>query len=110
MREQRAQETVCRSGRNVGCHWTQNLYFVSIIVLQLSCFSLLLSFHSPFVFSVVVLFQMKFLLKNFITACLSCAERKEKKASFHMNLNVKGAEAERLGLGGGEMVGNLGSI
>ena len=35
---------------------------------------------TPFVFSVVVLFQMKFLLK--ITACLSCAERNEKKASF----------------------------
>ena len=43
MREQRAEETVCGSGGNVGCHWTQNLYFVSIIVLQLSLLSLLFS-------------------------------------------------------------------
>lgn len=52
----------------------KDLYFVSLIVVLLSLFSLLFALQSPFVFAVVVLFRMNFLLK--ITACLSWAERK----------------------------------
>ena len=37
---------VCGSGKNVGCHRSQNLYFTDIIVLQRSIFSSLFSFSS----------------------------------------------------------------
>lgn len=44
MGEPRAWEMVCGSGKNVGRHRIQNLYFVNIIVLHLSILSSLFSF------------------------------------------------------------------
>lgn len=76
MRELRAQENGCGSGRNVGHHRTQNLYFGSIIVFT-GFYTFFAAALSPFVFSVVGLFQMKFLLKILPASALLEGDQKE---------------------------------